>query len=330
MENRNKDDISFIDLFVILWKRKWFVIGVTLAAIIGVVLYSVISLKMPPDKTYMPNLYTPEAQMLINDKNSGSSNMFSGGGVSSIASLVGVSVGESATNSALAEYLVFSNSFLDSIVDKFNLIEVYEIDKYPKFSSRKVLREKLKTRFDGSTGVFTVSFTDKDPYFACDVINFVVTSLEKRFLEIGVDKDLLSKVNLEENIRHSYDEILKLQKQIQELEMSVSNGYNPSGIPSIMMDTSLLKMELTVQEQIYTGLKTQYESLKVSMASEQPVFQILEYAEVPDRKSGPSRGKLCIIVTLIAFCCSVAYVYLVYALRKMKNDPEIQIKFKEK
>ena len=41
------------------------------------------------------------------------------------------------------------------------------------------------------------------------------------------------------------------------------------------------------------------------MQSEQPVFQIIERPEVPDMKSKPSLGKLCIVVTFAAFFISV-------------------------
>ena len=121
---------------------------------------------------------------------------------------------------------------------------------------------------------------------------------------------------------------MKLQKEIQELEYSVSNVYNPSQTKSIVMDATLKKMELSVQQEIYAQLKAQYEMLKVTMSSEQPTFQILEYAEVPDKKSAPSRGMLCIIVTFAAFFVSVFMAFLLNALKNIKNDPVAMSKLK--
>ena len=154
--------------------------------------------------------------------------------------------------------------------------------------------------------------------------------MEKRFKELGVDKNQLQKTNLEENINTTYNEIVTLQKQIHEIESSVQNVYNPYNTPSIVMDATLVKTELAVQEEVYKQLKVQYESLKVSMASEKPVFQILEYAEIPDMKSGPSRGKLCIIVTFAAFFISVFLAFLLNAIENIKNDPEAMAKLKGK
>ncbi|MBP3450267.1 MAG: lipopolysaccharide biosynthesis protein [Spirochaetaceae bacterium] len=334
-ENKIQDDeISLIDLFAVLWRYKVMIIVVTLIAMIGVVVYSVISLKLPPEKSFLPNKYTAQAQMLINNDSSSSgglSSMLSSSGLGSLASMAGLNVsGGASSNSALAGYLVHSNSVLDDIAQKFDIIDRYKIIEYEKSSGREALKGVLSSSFDDETGIFSVSFTDIDPVFARDVVNYVVNLLEKRFLDMGIDKNRLTKENLEANIDNTYKEILKLQKEIQEIESSVSNVYNPSQTKSVIMDATLKKMELSVQQEIYAQLKAQYEMLKVTMSSEQPTFQILEYAEVPDKKSAPSRGMLCIIVTFAAFFVSVFLAFLLNAIKNIKNDPQVMSKLRGK
>ena len=333
VEKNEEDEISLLDLFAVLLKHKLMIILITGIAMIGVVIYSVISLKLPPEKSFLPNTYTPQAQMLINDSSSGGGGLsaaLSASGLGSLAGLAGISTSAGSSNSALAEYLIKSNTILDAIVDKFGLIEKWKIEKSPRATSRQMLKKALVSDYEASTGVFTIKCSDIDPQFACDIINFTVDILEKRFNELGIDKNKLEEQNLKENIQTAYDNIVSLQKQTQRLEQSVSNIYNPNSAPSVMLDSALLKMELSAQEQIYGQLKVQYETLKVSMASEKPVFQILEYAEVPDQKSGPSRGKLCIIVTFAAFFISVFLAFAINAVENIKNDPEAMSKLKTK
>ena len=51
----NKDEeISLIDLFAVLLKYKKLIIVTVLAAMIFAVVFSVISLKLPPEKSYLP------------------------------------------------------------------------------------------------------------------------------------------------------------------------------------------------------------------------------------------------------------------------------------
>ena len=91
-----------------------------------------------------------------------------------------------------------------------------------------------------------------------------------------------------------------------------------------------MQLELDAQKQVYTQLKSQYELLKVQMQSDVPIFQILERPEIPDLKSGPSRGKLCIIVTFAAFFISVFLAFALNAWKNIKSDPEAVKKLKLK
>lgn len=323
---QNDEEISLIDLFAVLLKRKWLIIIITGISMLAVFLASIISLKLPAEKSFLPNKFTAKAQMLINDDKASSSL----GSLSSIASLAGVNVGSGggASNSALAGYLINSNTIQDSIINNFDFIKAWEIEKSPLANSRKALKEKLHSNYDKDTGVFTVSFEDINPALARDVVNYTVNLLESRFTDLGIDKNLLQKNNLEDNIENTLATIKDLQKQLTKIESSVSDVYSAYGTTSIVMDTTMVKAELDVQQEIYKQLKSQYEMLKVTMASEKPVFQILEYAEVPDMKSGPSRGKLCIIVTFAGFFISVFLAFLLNALSNIKADPVAMSKLK--
>ena len=325
------EEITLIDLFAVLLHWKWLITIITGLACVIVVIVCVLSIKLPSDVSFMPNKYTPRAQMLINNKDSGSSSlssMLNSSGLGSLASLAGVNVsGSGITYSALASYLVSSNTIQDAVIQKFDLIKRYKIKESPIASSRKALSKYLSAGYDDKTGVFTISFTDRDPVLAQAVVNYVVDLLEKRFTEIGVDQNKLAASNLEENIETAYNNMIDLQKQIQDLERNASYGYGAAG-SSIIMDSTMLELEFKVQQQIYSGLKAQYESLKVTMASEQPVFQILEYAEIPDQKSGPSRGKLCIIVAFAAFFMSVFLAFALNAVQNIRKDPKAMAKLK--
>lgn len=329
---QNQDEeISLIDLFAVLLRYKWMIIIVTVLSAVLALTISVISLVQSPEKSILPNEYTPYALMLINDADSSGgslSSIISGSGLGSLASMAGISAGGT-SNSGLALYFAKTNTFLDPIIEKFNLVERYKIEKHPKAETRKALKENLVASFDEDSGVFSISFTDIDPVFAADVVNYAVGLMENMFLNLGIDKNVLEKQNLEENIENSYQEMLNLQKKIQSLESSVSYGVS-SNVPSIILESSILKAELAAQESVYTQLKTQLELLKVSMASEKPVFQVVEKAEVPDRKSGPSRGMLCIIVTFAGGFISVFMAFLLNAIKNIKNDPVAMEKLTQK
>jgi len=327
---KQDDEISLIDLFAVLWRRKVMIITITLLAAIGIVVCSVISLRLPPKESFLPNVYTPKALMLIDTKSSsgGLSSML--GNMGGLASLAGISLSSSASSniSQLAVYLVETNSMLDSIVDEFDIIKRYGIQEFPRSTSRKILKKLIKADVDTKSGVFTISFTDIDPVFARDVVNYCTVYLGKRFDELGLDKNKIEKENLEVNIANTFQEIQLLEEESRKLEQSVVSGSSAGRLPAITVDMNRILLELKAQREVYTQLKVQYELLKVAMASERPVFQILEMAEIPDQKSGPSRGKLCLIVTFAAGFFAVFLAFVLNAIANIKNDPEAMKKMK--
>jgi uncharacterized protein involved in exopolysaccharide biosynthesis len=329
-EHQNQDEeISLIDLFAVLWQWKIMIVGITLLAAIGVVGYSIISLRLPPEKSYKPNVYTARAWMLIENRSSGMdiSSML-GSNARALTSLTGTSSLSGPTNSQLAIFLIGSNSLLDSVVDEFDIITRYKIKKYPKTSSRNRLKKQLKANYESRSGVFTVSFTNKDRVFARDVVNYCTSYLAERFDELGLDKNKIEKENLEVNIANTAQEIQLLEEESRGLEQSVASASFSGRLPAITADINRISLELTAKRQIYTQLKVQYELLKVNMASEKPIFQILEMAEVPERKSGPSRAKLCMIVTLVAGFSAVFLAFVINAIINIRNDPEAMAKLR--
>jgi len=320
----SEDEISLIDLAVVLLKRKKMIISVSLSAMVFIVAYSIISLMLPPEISYLPNEYTPRSLMLINDSTSsagGIASLLSSSGLGSIASLAGISASGGQTYSSLAVYLVKTNNFLDTVIEKFSLVERYEVKKHPKAETRDELKKLLLADFDDKSGVFSISFTDIDPQFAQEVVNFSVEYMENMFEELGVDKNKREKQNLEINLKNTINEIQSLERETQQLGHTIARGGQTADGSSVILEMTRLQMELEAQREVYTKLKIQYELLKVEMASETPVFQILELAEVPDRKSGPSRGFLCIVITFAAGLFTILLSFLLEAIENVKKDP---------
>jgi len=323
---KESNEVSLIDLFAVLWRRKIMIIVITVLAMIGVVVFSIVSIVLPPEISPLPNRYTPRALMLIDDSSSPGGAAI-GGGLAAFAGLGGMRTG--ATYSDLAVFLFGTHSLLDSVVDEFNLIERFEIEDSPRASSREALRRLLRASFDERSGVLTVTFTDIDPVFARDVVNFTVGYLENRFDSLGLDRNRIEQENLEVNLANVFRDILLLEEESRRLEQSLTAAAFMGGpLPAITADINRIAMELGAMRQVYTQLRVQNEMLKITMASETPMFQILELAEVPDRRSGPSRGLICIIVSMAAGFFAVFLAFALNAISNIRNDPEAMAKLR--
>jgi len=117
-----------------------------------------------------------------------------------------------------------------------------------------------------------------------------------------------------------------LAKLIEEMESGYSEyqALMPvqQDLPALAIEFENLKRNLQVQSGIYTILVQQYELAKLNVEGEEQIFQILELADIPDLKAGPSRGILCIAVTLGAFFLSIILAFVLNAVKNIKNDPE--------
>jgi uncharacterized protein involved in exopolysaccharide biosynthesis len=329
-EINNKKEITLFALFLTLWRYRILILSVTISAMVISLGVSIVSLMLPPEKSFLPNLYTSRADMLINNANSQGSGItaaINASGLGGLASMAGLNVTGGPTFSSLVVYLAGSNTLLDSIVGEFDIAARYKIKDHRIGNSRKALKKRLRVECDDANGVFTIGFTDYDPVFACEVVNYCVDYLSNRFESLGLDKNILQKKNLEKGIETAYQSIRDLEDEVQKLERSATTLYS-GPVQNITLETRRINMELNAQQQIYTQLKVQLELVNTSIASETPVFQILEVAQVPDLKSGPGRGMLCIIVSLGAFFFSAFLGFALSLLENIRNDEESMERFR--
>ena len=146
------------------------------------------------------------------------------------------------------------------------------------------------------------------------------TLVENPIIATYVDENKISKANFEKNIDNSWKEVLRLTNEMSALQDKVAQG-RAMWTKEYSIEQKRLELELNAQQEVYTQLRTQLELLKVDMQTETPVFQVLERPSIPDIKSGPSRGKLCIIVTMAAFFVSIFLAFLLNAIQSIRKDP---------
>lgn len=394
-QNEQDDEISLIDLAAVLWKRKWLIVAITLIGMVGVLAYAVGSLLLPPEKSYMPNVYTPKATMLI--QAGGSSGLSSTlAGLSSLASIAGVSVPGNA-NGKLAEIFSTSNTMLDALNAKFDFTHRYKIKKEIVSGTRKAIAKNISAKFDEKSNIFTLSFTDRDPEIAKAAVDEIVRLLADRFSVLSgsrslQQKELLEKklTDVEANIRTLENQVKAFQNkygvvQVEALateqitilarlrselilkEMEIANYQKISRVedpvmiqlkneregllakikeietgqgagtrvmpsqkelPTIAFEYAQLQRDLTVQTEVFKLLTQQYELAKLNASGVEPVFQVLEMAEVMDKKSGPSRGMMCIVATMAAFFLSILVAFIAESIEKIKKDPETVARFR--
>ena len=325
-----KDEgISFFDLFAVLWRRKKMIIAIIVPIMIGLVCFSVISIILPPETSPLPNVYTSRAFVLITEGRAPAGDR---------ETLLGYGLRRGPTYGGLALFLLKSNTLLDFVIDDLALMgwDGYDgshrpitremlregLEQSETLITRRMLRDGLGPSHDDNSGVLSISFTYINPVFARDVVNLTVSHLENRFIALGIDRNRTEQERLELHLAEVFQNILLLDEERRRLEQSVAFIPLVGGnLPAIMADIGRATMESEAMRQVYTQLRVQHEVLRATIATEIPMLQILELAEVPHERSGPSRAMICIAVSIIAVFFAMFLALVLEGISSIRNDP---------
>lgn len=368
-----------------LFRHKYLILSITLLAAAGSVVYSLISLKLPPEESYLPNTYRAYSVLIVGQGSTGDLSTM-------LASLgIPVPVGHEEMNyGELGMKVLRSRPFIDEIVQKHDLIKKYQIEERVKTRSRDIILNSSDIQYEARTGTLTIGYTDIDPVFAKDIVESMVNNLQAWFQKWEGTSSQQQLVAMERKIEEVSHEIERLESEIQnfqseygvmsidqlaqaqitmitdlqtqliqtevaiknysgfsniedqeliqlraqrdslrELIQQIEKGTMAGGrrmpsqddLPALAIEYSHLRMSHEIQMRIFQKLKEQYEVQKLA-TSGSSVFNVLEPAEVPEEKIGPSRGKLCMMVTVIGFFSAIALALFIDLVRDIMKDPK--------
>jgi tyrosine-protein kinase Etk/Wzc len=122
-----------------------------------------------------------------------------------------------------------------------------------------------------------------------------------------------------QQLKDERQNILDLISQTQQGMTDVLGNTSQKSLPDIQIEFNNLTVELDIQQKIYNTLSHQYEVLKLT-SEPSSAFQIMELAEVPDSKSGPSRSKIIVVAIMAALVISSAFAFLLHALAQLRRN----------
>jgi tyrosine-protein kinase Etk/Wzc len=118
----------------------------------------------------------------------------------------------------------------------------------------------------------------------------------------------------------------ELKAQLARLTGNTSSGselFVPKGkVPEAALEYVGKLREVKYRETIFEALATQYQLAKLDEAKQGAVFQIIDVAVPPDKRSFPHRTVLVIIFTLLAFVFACFAVWVRAAYESLRGDPE--------
>jgi tyrosine-protein kinase Etk/Wzc len=277
MEERKRqqdDEINILDYLIVLFKRKKLIIGFTIGAAIITAIISFI----------MPEIYSAESRILPPQQGSSSLaigliSQMAGSGISEIA---GGALGLKSPTDLYMDMLK-SRTLADKIIDRFNLMKLYEAD-YREDARKELIEDVLTTTSNKDSGVITITIEDKNPKRAADMANAFVEELKDLNKGLAVTEAAQRRLFFEEQLKDTKTSLTKAEesmKTFQEetgmLEVDEQAKAVIEGFAALSAQVAAKEVELKVmktystpnnpdlqkEEETLTGLKAELKKLEV-------------------------------------------------------------------
>ena len=290
----SQEEIDLIEIFTLLWDKKFLIASVTTFFAIVSVFYAL----------SIPNKYSSSSLLAPSSENESLSSNLSQ--FSSIAGFAGINIPNekgSKTEEAkerIKSFDFFKDYFLpvigledlmavknwkmksntiiydDDIFDVKNNKWVREVD-YPLQATPSQQEaytkyiEILKLSTDNETGFVSLSIIHESPFVAKKWVDLIILNINESMREID-------KRNAEKSI-------------------------------DFLNQTSNTTPIMSIQEAISSLLEIQMQTLMLASSNEEYVFKIIDSPRVPEIESSPNRAIICIIGTLSGFFLSLIYIF---------------------
>jgi len=232
-----EDEISLLDLLIVLAKHKKLILGVPFGAAVVAAGISLL----------MPNIYTGTTKILPPQQNqSAAAAMLSqlGGQLGGLGGLAGGALGIKNPNDLYIGMLK-SRTVADNLISRFELRKLYETKTSD--DTRKALESNARMT-SGRDGIIVIEFDDKEPKRAATIANAYVEELYKLTQTLAVTEASQRRLFFERQLDQT-------RKNLANAETAARQGLEKGGLVVIdaqgkgMVETTArLRGQITVKE----------------------------------------------------------------------------------
>ncbi len=306
-----EDEIDLIELWNVLWKRRFFIVGFTgVCTLVAVVVTLFV----------MPVIYRSQAVLVPAGQQSlgGPSSLISSLPIPNIGGLKGWS------KSNLIMDFLKSRRLQERLIKKYNLLPILYEDLWDKEKKQWKVEDKTKVptvikaiqkkkiegvydvEEDKKTGLITISWESKDPEFAALMLKRVIKEL-RHYLNYEYETD-------------AKRERIFVQKQLEKAEKELN--YWENQVPSKKLTAQKIERERLAAEAVYTLLRKQLEMAKIAEAKEVIDFKVLDPPFVPEIKYKPKRTLICAVTLISSLFLAIFLVFFMEYISNVRNRRE--------
>ena len=246
--------------------------------------------------------------------------------------------------------VLYSSDIRETVIEKFNLIEHYEIDvdaAYPKTQIDKIWDSHISFRRTEYMSI-EIEVFDKDPQIAADIANTIASLVDTAMNQIKKGKARLALELVEKEYFTLRDEIAVMEDSLREIRLLGINNYETQsevyydayavaiskGQTKYIKDLeeklnilseyggayTQIRNQLVYETERLSNLKAKYIEAKVDYEQTLPHKFMVNHAVKAEKKSRPVRWLIVSLSTLATFIFAFIFIIILEGLaERMKS-----------
>jgi tyrosine-protein kinase Etk/Wzc len=199
-----EEEISLLDLLIVVVRYRKLILKI---AAYTVVIGVIVSLLLPIRYTATTSILPPQQT-----SSAGSALMAQLGGLGSVASLAGGSLGLKNPND-LQVAMLKSRTVEDAMLDRFHLVELFEVKQ--RSDARKKLEKVVDIDSGTKDGLIRIAVTDRDPRRAAEMANGYVEEFKRLSATLAVTEASQRRLFFEQQLAQAKDNLANAEEVLK-------------------------------------------------------------------------------------------------------------------
>jgi tyrosine-protein kinase Etk/Wzc len=232
----SEDEISLLDLLIVLAKRKRFILASTLLFGAGAVIVSLL----------LPSRYTATTVILPPQNSTAGSALLSQlSSMGPMASLAGGNLGIKNPNDMYVAMLK-SRTVEDAMVQRFDLKAEYQAKR--QSDARKAFEKRCDIQMSPKDGLIRISVTDRDPKRAAEMTNGYVEEYKKFSGTLAVTEASQRRLFFEQQLAQAKDNLANAEEALKKTQQTTGMIQMDSQARALIESAASLRAQIATKE----------------------------------------------------------------------------------
>ena len=242
---QQEEEISLLDVLIVLARRKWFILKITLAFALIALIISLI----------LPKKYTALTTVLPPQQNSSLSSALASqlGNLGSLGALAGSSVGLKNPNDMFVA-MFKSRTVEDAMINRFGLMSEYR-EKYMS-TTRKAFESHVTVEAGTKDGLIHLSVEDKDPKRAAEMANGYVEEYRRLSQTLAISEASQRRLFFEQQLQQTKDSLVNAEEALKETQQKTGMIQLDSQARALIESAATLRAQIAAKEVQIQAMRT--------------------------------------------------------------------------